>query len=198
MAINTTNIIAATGVIQAIICSIIFIVGVIALITGGWKALKEFFVASKKMNLFIDKMMPGILEHLSSSQRIPRDSLSKWTAIISDGRNFKSSSPLDITEDGYQLIKKVKLDEIFEKNKEEWAKIVDEKLTNKPASKYAIENECVSFISSIFDNNAAFNSAQNYLYENPKENKYDLVVMAGLLLRNYYFEKYPNNVFTEK
>lgn len=197
MAINTTNIIAVAGVIQAIICSIIFIVGVIALIKGGWRALQEFFVASKKMNLFIDKMMPGILEHLSASQRIPRDSLSKWTAIISDGSNFKSSSPLNITEAGYQLIKKVKLDEIFDKNKEEWAKIADGNIMNKPASKYTIENECINFISGIFDNNAVFNSVLNYLYENSKENKYDFVVMTGLLLRDYYFEKYPNNVFSE-
>ncbi|MFH1030254.1 MAG: hypothetical protein V1770_03275 [bacterium] len=198
MAITTTNIIAITGVIQAIICSIIFLAGVVALIRGGWKALKEFFIASKKINLFIDKMMPGILEHLSSSQRIPRDTLSKWTAIISDGSNFKSSSPLDITENGYRLIKKVKLDEIFDKNKKEWARMVDQKIANKPASKYTIENECINFASSIFDNNSAFNSIQNYLYDNPQENKYDFVVMAGLLLRNYYFEKYPNNVFSEK
>ncbi|OGF23349.1 hypothetical protein A2Y83_01380 [Candidatus Falkowbacteria bacterium RBG_13_39_14] len=96
------------------------------------------------------------------------------------------------------MVKKVKLDEIFDKNKGEWARMADQKIADKPASKYTIENECISFISDMFDNNAAFKPLLNYLYENPKENKYEFVVMAGILLRDYHFEKYPENVFNEK
>ncbi len=189
------NILEITGIIQAVICGVVFIVGLFALLLGGWRAIKEFFIASKKMNLFIDKMMPDILDHLSKSDRIPDRSLSKWTGLISSSDNFKTSSPLGITENGNVLIKKVGLDIVFEKNKDEWIKKIDERIQNKPASKYVIENECVSFVSEIFDSSSVFKSIQNYLYENPTENKYDFVVMTGLLLRDYYFNKYPNNVF---
>ena len=166
MVLSSANIIAITGIIQAVVVSLVFILGLLALFRGGWKAIKEFFIASKKMNLFIDKMMPDILSHLSKTERVPNDTLVKWTTIISNSVNFKSSSPLNITDDGRELIKKVRLDIIFEYNKNEWIKKIDEKIENKPASKYFVENKCINFISDIFSDGGVFNPIQNYLFEN--------------------------------
>lgn len=195
MAINATNIIAITGVIQAIICSIIFLFGIWGFIKGWYKGFQRLDEFTTKANLFLNNMLPDILNYLGKTERIPDNSLSKWTTLLSDGR-IKSQSPLSIADKGSEIIAQIGLDKIFNENKDMWADTVNIKIQSiKPAAKYTIEKECISYISNIFDTDDAFKPILNYLYENPKENKYEFIVMTGILLRDYYFEKYSENVF---
>jgi len=187
-----------SNLITAIIGSLVLIIGVVGLIKGWWKVFKKFSSIANKGNLFIDNILPDLLGHLCDTGRAPKDTLARWTKLLSS-ENIKASSPLKITDNGHELIKKVGLDKVFDENKEAWASQLKEKLGEK-ATKYDIETQSILLISRLFNSgeDTSFAPIKNYLFENP--NKLDvssIYALSGILLRDYIFDKHPDWVIKE-
>ena len=188
---NTITFIAY--LITAILGSLVLVIAVIGLVKGWWKVFKKFSSIANKGNLFIDNILPDLLSHLCETNRAPKDTLARWTKLLSS-ENIKASSPLKITDNGYELIKKVGLDMVFDENKEAWADQLREKISGN-ATKYDIETQSILLISRLFNSgeDISFAPIKNYLFENP--NKLDvssIYGLSGILLRDYIFDKHPD------
>jgi len=132
----------AYQVIFLFLSGFVFFIGIIGLFKGWFKVFKKFGSLATKANLFIDKMLPDLLNHLCKTERAPKDALTKWATLISEG-NVGAYSPIQIMRKGREVIKESGIDQMFENNKEEWAQKIKEKIRDK-ATKYDIESTCVN------------------------------------------------------
>ena len=185
----------AYQIIILIIGGAVLIVGFWGIIRGWHKTLKKFADLANKTALFIEEMLPDILDHLCATKRVPKNSMIKWLKLMSSG-NVQSKSPLQITKNGYNLMKKTGLSIIFDNNKEKWAETIFTSELSKKLSKHKIENVCISYVIDLYRaNDPIFENLENYFYENPnKLMSTDVYALLGISLRDYVFEKYPDLV----
>jgi len=174
---------------------VIFIV--VAWARGWFKGFKKFTEFASKANCFMDELLPDFLEYLCTTDRAPKDFLTKWTKLISTGA-VKRSSPLAITDKGRELITMIGLDRVFESNKENWANRVKDSLgkglKDGKTNKYDVEEISMNVVMKLFtEGDSCFDSIKNYMFENPEKiRKSDLCLLASLLLRDYIFREHSD------
>ena len=98
----------------------------------------------------------------------------------------ESNSPLVLSGQGKELLKRSGFDEIFEQEKDKLVKLLEER---KPNKKYQVQ-EGAEFILINVINNPELQKLQIHVYNNP-EDSIELILYAGAIkLRDYYLEKH--------
>ena len=109
---------------------------------------------------------------------------------LSQVDTYSNASPLKINEKGYQVLEQSKFKKGIEDNIDLLLKSVD-KLS--PKSAFDVEQLCMGLITYVISdkNLNVFKESEDYLYQNPQDNKPEMFNLAGLYLRDKYLEKHP-------
>ena len=101
-----------------------------------------------------------------------------------------SGSPLRPTEFGQKLVKESGLEEILEREKTTFLKMLDEKLKEKvPFTAYDVQGEAITIMLAQKDNEV-INPVKDYAFKNALEIEIILRI-GGLLLRDKYLKEHP-------
>ncbi len=105
-----------------------------------------------------------------------------------DGNKLQTYSPVKITSVGEDYLKKIGFDKIFSEHFQDFFDVIN---TEKPQTDYDIENAAIRSIYVLFDK-PYFDLVKDYLYNNPKEDRKELMNVAGIYVRDRYMEKKGN------
>lgn len=157
--------------------------------------LLGLFLVNKRFKSFESK-------HTSKIDRIEKLSLKMEEYIIrlsgvlgtkgdpSKLKLYEGNSPLTINKEGWEVLEKTFLKEGIDKNLDELFTWID-KIGVKSA--LDVESLSIGIISYFIQDNDAqiFKKTEDYLYNNPQYNNYEVYKVAGLYLRDKYLEKHP-------
>ena len=159
---------------------------------GFWTFVKEaiFPLVTVGGLLYIGKKLQ-ILDNLDKAVNM----LKHNTQIISnaligsdvefDHGRLRSCSPLQLTEKGEEFLDEIGFKTLFEHNSEDFLNFIK---NENPQTDYDIENASIKSVFFLFDN-PYFKDVKEYLYNNPKEDKKELMNVAGIYVRDHYLER---------
>lgn len=96
-------------------------------------------------------------------------------------------SPFKITEKGEKWLREVGFIEIFNENSQDFFEFID---SEKPTTKYDIENSAIKSFLILFEKEY-FDPIKKYLYTHPQESLSSMSKVAGVYIRDKYFESHP-------
>ena len=100
---------------------------------------------------------------------------------------LQAYSPLKLTTKGNELIKKLGFDNVFEKHKDDFCKLIDEE---SPKLKYDVEKAAIRSISTLY-NQDYMGFLKVFFYNNPDRNLKNVAPTLGIYIRDKYLEKHP-------
>lgn len=123
------------------------------------------------------------MEKMKINLKVACDSLIQLNLI--DGNKLQTYSPIKITDIGEEYLKKIGFDKIFAEYSQDF---FDSIKSERPQTDYDIENAAIRSIYALFDK-PYFNPIKDYLYNNPKEDRKEMMSVAGIYVRDKYLEK---------
>ena len=104
-----------------------------------------------------------------------------------DSSEIQTYSPMQLTEAGLALIKKLGFDNIFEQNKDDFFNFID---MEKPKLKYDVEMSAIKSIMVMGDKEY-MNFLKVFFYSSPKRNLENTAPTLGIYVRDKYLERHP-------
>ena len=112
--------------------------------------------------------------------------------LTRDNKNFNPSelqaySPLRLTPEGENFIKKTGFDTVFDKNKADFFRCID---SEKPKLKYDVEIAAIKSISMLYDKEY-MNFLKVLFYNTPSRSMENTAPTLGVYLRDKYLVAHP-------
>jgi len=158
--------------------SIVVLIGiptlVVALLTIG-----------RKLQILDD--LEDTMEKVKHNIKIISDFLTKKSTLHFNPDELKSYSPLSLTEEGKQLIKKLGFDNIFQQNKTEFFSVIE---SENPKLKYDVESAAIKSIY-LATEKPYMDFLKIYFYNNPDRNLENTAPTLGVYVRDQYLAEHP-------
>lgn len=107
------------------------------------------------------------------------------SSVEFDHGKLETFSPVRLTDEGMTHLEKIGFIKIFSDHKEDFLDIIK---TEIPKTKYDVENNAKKSVLILMDKDY-FQPIKEFLYENPKESKQELVRIAGTYVRDKFLEE---------
>ena len=157
---------------------------------SGFKYLKTLAgkvdTVASKTTMFMDKIMPRILQGLEDNKTIPKSTLAEWAELIST-RNYTICSPKRLNDVGMHVLESCGIKKIIDDNKALFITDLDNaKLTT------ALDVEEKSFyVLDAHKEEIIFNPLKIFIFNNPATDIYTCLFIGSLYLRDLYLIKHP-------
>lgn len=174
--------------------TVIFLAGVLGTLyfiyktsTGGFGFMRAVNKVSKfvdRVDIIIDDFWPEILSGLEKKGFASDGATAKWTSA--QARVLKSTSPIEITPIGQEIVNKIKFEEAYNTNKNKILNLVKDKLSGKTdIADLDIERASLKVGADLFDSNdPTISEAKKYLFQEPNTPVSELKVLLGIFIRD--------------
>ncbi len=158
----------------------------IFIIVGVPSTVAAFIYIGRKLEV-LDRL-DGTMGKVKNNLTVVCNFLIGTNSGFGDGR-LQSYSPAHLTEEGLDFLsdKKTSFISVFEKNKDDFFRSVDDE---RPQTKYDVENVSVRCVVNLWSQ-SYFEPVKVYLYNNPKEDVKRFALLAGIYIRDRYLEIHP-------
>lgn len=102
-----------------------------------------------------------------------------------DHGRLQSYSPLKLTSNGEKFLHEVGFPLVFEEHSDEFFRCID---SEQPSTDYDIEAAAIRCVFFLFDQ-PYFHPIKDYLYQHPREEKTELIRVAGIYVRDKYMAR---------
>lgn len=169
---------------------------IITLITSALTGIATSFLTLGKYKEKVDQ-----LEKRNDGQNEKLEQLGKDVAVIQERlQNVQKSidnlvssaqahSPIQLTDQGWKMVKNSGAYEIFEKNRDKYLKELE---AMNPRSQYDVQEKAYRIMGDKF-NSKEFQPVEQWAFNNGKTMD-EIIRILGYPLRDYYFEKHPEIV----
>lgn len=123
-------------------------------------------------------------EKMKKNIKVIADALIK-SDVPFENELLESYSPLHLTDKGKQYLDKIGFVKLFSEHSQDFFDCINDEETQ---TEYDIENSAIRCVFFLFDK-PYFNEVKNYLYNNPNEDKKELIKVAGIYVRDKYTEQ---------
>lgn len=124
------------------------------------------------------------MEKMKNNVKVIGDSLIQSNLTDFDGSRLQTYSPVRVTEKGISYLQEIGFLNVFSSHKNDFFNTIS---SETPQTNYDIELASIRSIYLMFDK-SYFNEIKDYLYNHPKENKNELIKIAGIYVRDKYIE----------
>lgn len=176
--------IATTSYLSYIIPALSLILGLVGGFLGFWATNARYQQKVDRLEAEQDKTHAMMNEFRTDIATLKEFKVQAQKFI--DKSIYKSSSPLSLTELGVKLVENSGFVAIFDKEKSNLAKMLNEK---NPTTKYDVQEKARELMDSL-QNYPAFEPLKSYAYNNGQD--FGQILRAGaILLRDYYLSIHP-------
>ncbi|MBI4120102.1 MAG: hypothetical protein HY454_01420 [Parcubacteria group bacterium] len=138
----------------------------------------------KKLHLL--KMLEQSTERIKHNLKVISDYLTRYHTKF-DPKELGVLSPLNLTQEGRDLIARIGFDNIFERNRKDFLGFID---SESPKLKYDAEVAAVKSIYFLQDR-PYMEFLKVYLYNNPSRNLENIAPTLGVYVRDQYLSEHP-------
>lgn len=148
---------------------------------GTVTILSTLVYIGKKLQVLSD--LQRTMSKVKNNLKVIADAL--ITAKIDfDHSRIESYSPLRLTEEGAKYLRDIGFFKLFEEHGEDFFDCIEE---DRPQTPYDVEKAAMRSIFFLFDQ-PYFYEIKDFLYQNPRESKKELMQVAGIYVRDQYLK----------
>jgi len=125
-------------------------------------------------------------EKIKNNLKVVCDHLTGTDGTAFESGKLQTYSPISLTDLGKKYLKDIGFIEVFNQNCDDFYGYIE---SEKSTSDYDIENAAIRSVSVLFDKEY-FQPVKEYLYNHPKEDKSELLKVAGIYVRDRYQDKH--------
>lgn len=161
------------------------IINAIVVLIGIPTLIVAFINIGRKLQILDD--LEKTVEKIKHNVKIISDFLTKKSALHFNPDELKAYSPLTLSEEGKQLIKKLGFDNIFQQHKMEFFATIE---AENPKLKYDVEIAAIQSIYLIADK-PHMDFIKVYFYNNPERSMENTAPTLGVYVRDQYLAEHP-------
>lgn len=123
---------------------------------------------------------------MKGNLKVIGDHLTKYDTQF-DPKELQSMSPLQLTDEGRNLIEQIGFDTIVEQHRDDFCDFID---NEKPRLKYDVELAAIKAVMALSDKEY-MSPVKVFMYNNPNRTLNNLAPTLGVYVRDIYLESHP-------